>query len=106
MSLFAHSMCPTFHVMKVVLFIPSWHSEKVFEGKCQIQYDQIGQFLKVLGNEFAYKCIPKTLVTFWAILKRSTLCKNCCGIYLGKFWKHLGYIFTPISGHTGLIEQK
>ena len=39
-------------------------------------------------------------MTFWAILNRGTLCKNCCGIYLGNFWNHLGYIFSAISGHT------
>ena len=35
--------------------------------------DQIGQFLKVLGNKFACKSSPKTLETFWAILKSITL---------------------------------
>ena len=76
------------------------------------QCDQIGQFLKVHGNKFAYKSSPKTLVTFWAFLKRITLCKNCCDInlgnfrkHLGNFRKHLGNIFTPISGHTGNKEE-
>ena len=49
---------------------------------------------------------PKTLVTFRAILKSITLCQNCCGIYLGNFWKHLGNIFTPLSGHTGRHRDK
>ena len=64
------------------------------------QCDQIGRFLKVLCNNFTCKSSPKTFVTFWALLKSIPFCKNCCGIYLGNFWKHLGYIFTPISGHT------
>ena len=34
----------------------------------QNQCDQIGQFLKVLGTKFAYKSIPKRMVTFWAVL--------------------------------------
>ena len=64
------------------------------------QFDQIGRFLKVLNNKFAHKISPKSLVTFWTILKGSTLWKNCCGIFLGNFWKHLDYISTSISGHT------
>ena len=72
----------------------------MFTASAPSQCDQKGQFLKVICNYFACKSIPKTLVTFGAILKSIPLCKNCCGIYLGNFWKHLGYIFTPISGHT------
>ena len=64
------------------------------------QCAQIGRFLKVLASKFDYKSSLKHWWLFWAILKRSTLWKNCCGIYLDSFWKHLGYIFTPISGHT------
>ena len=26
------------------------------------------------------------MVTFWAILKSISSCKNCCGIYLGNIW--------------------
>ena len=33
------------------------------------QCDQIWRFLKIVGNNFACKSSPKTLVTFWAILK-------------------------------------
>ena len=68
------------------------------------QCDQIGRFMKVLGNRFACKSSPTSMVTFWAILKSLTLCKkNCCAIYLGNFWKHLGYIFTPLSVRTGSL---
>ena len=77
------------------------HEQQKWEGRGWKQCDQIGLFLKVLGIKFAYKSSPKTFVTIWAIFKRSTLCKNYCGICLGNFWKHLGYIFIRISGHTG-----
>ena len=71
------------------------------------QCDQIGQFFKVLGNNFAYKSSQKRLVTFWAISKRIILWKNCFFYYLGNFWKHLGYPLTPTSGHTAFnVELK
>ena len=42
-------------------------------------------------------------MTFVTFLKSITLCKNCCGIYLGNFWKRLGFIFIIMSGHTGSV---
>ena len=65
------------------------------------QCDQNGRFLKVLGNKFAFKSSPKSFVYFWAIWKKIICHKNCCGYYLGNFWKHLGNFFNPASGHTG-----
>ena len=76
----------------------------LFESRDQC--DQIGRFMKVLGNKFAHKSSPKILSTFELYWKRISKCKNCCGIYLGNFWKHLGYIFTPISGHSGPDQRR
>ena len=59
------------------------------------QCDLIGWFLKVFGN----KSNPKRLVTFGLIWK-GKFCKNCCGYYLGNFWKRLGNFLTQPSGHT------
>ena len=73
-----------------------WKTNAVIWEQC----DQIGRFLKVLGTKLYFKSSPKTCVTFWGI----TIWKNCCSINLGIFWKHLGNIFTPISGHTVLGE--
>ena len=74
-------------------------NEKLLQIDRQGQCDQIGRFLKVLDNKLAYKCSPKTLSTFWAILKRSTLCKNVCGMYLGNFWEHFySNIWSHLSG--------
>ena len=54
-----------------------------------MQCDQVGRFFKVLGNKFAHKITPKSLVvTFGAISKRIIVCKNCFFYYLGNFWKH------------------
>ena len=69
-------------------------------------FSQFNRLSQVVGSvtklsDFCLQKQPKTLVTFWAILKSITLCKNCCSIYLVNFWKHLGYNFTPISGRTG-----
>ena len=43
------------------------------------QSDQIGRFLKVLGNTFAYKSSSRKIGAFWAIFEKINLCKNCCG---------------------------
>ena len=53
------------------------------------QYDQIGQFLKVLVNKFAFKSSQKRLVTFGLLRNRPIYVKNCCVYYLGNIWKHL-----------------
>ena len=68
---------------------------------CGSQRDQIGRFLEVLGKKFAYKSSAKKIGGFWAISKRTTLCKHYFFIYLCKFGNHFGNIFIPISGHTG-----
>ena len=65
---------------------------------CDDQCEQIGRLFKVQAKKLLTKVAQKHLLP---ILKSITLCKNCCGIYLDNFWKDLGYIFTPISGHTG-----
>ena len=68
-----------------------------------IQCDQIGWFFKVLCNKFAYKSSPNRLLTFGLFCKKINSCNNCCGYYLGNFWKHLGNFFNPASGHTDCI---
>ena len=75
--------------------------KKASRGQC----DQMGNCCKLLTTNLL-KSSPKILVIFWAFSKRSISWKNCFGIYLGNFGKHLGYIFTPISGHTGLEVDK
>ena len=64
------------------------------------QCDQIGRFLKVLGYKFVNQSSPKGLVTFGGLQKRISLCENFCFYYLGNFYKHLGYLLTPTSGHN------
>ena len=43
--------------------------------------------------------LPKRLVTFYAILRKTNLCKNCWGHNLGNFWKHLGNFSYSIWSH-------
>ena len=57
----------------------------------QFQCDQIGQYFKVLGNNFSYQKQPKYWVTFSAILKTPFKVKSRSVVYLGNFDKHLGY---------------
>ena len=58
---------------------------------------RLGNFWKFLATNLLTKGRPKTMLTFWAVLKRITFCKNCCGIHLSKCCKHLGYIFTLVT---------
>ena len=70
----------------------------------QQQCDQIGRFLKVLVNKFAYKSIPKILV----VLGHSEIDQNYVkktAVDLGNFWKHLGKIFAPTSSLTAQQQQ-
>ena len=61
------------------------------------QCDQIGRFLKVLGNKFALKSIPKRLLSFGIFWKRSINVNGWCGYYVGNFWKHLGNFWKHLS---------
>ena len=70
---------------------------------CDDQCEQIGRLFKVQAKKLLTKVAQKHLLP---ILKSITLCKNCCCIYLGNFWKYLGYIFTPISGHTVVTTER
>ena len=58
---------------------------------CYGQCDQIGRFLKVLGDKICYKSSPNNYQIFGLFWKTSLLCKNWCGYFLGNFWKHLVY---------------
>ena len=52
---------------------------------CRQQCDQIGRFLKVLVNKFAYKSSPKILVTFGLCRKRSIDVKAVVNIIQATF---------------------
>ena len=51
------------------------------------QCDQIGRFLKVFGNKFAYKSIPKRLLTFGLFWKRSINVKTSLDICIWSHWR-------------------
>ena len=63
--------------------------------------DQIGLFLKVLGTNFLAK-VAQYMSNFGLFLNTSLWEKNCCGYFLDKFFKKLGYFLVPTSGHTEL----
>ena len=54
------------------------------------QCDQIGQFFKVLVNNFAWKSSPKTLESFWAVLKYITFSKTA----VASIWATFGNIWA------------
>ena len=69
-----------------------WHSSgQWYKWSRIVNYDQIGRFLKVLGNKIYSKRSPKDWQLFGRFRKTSLLCKNCIGYFLGNFWKKLGY---------------
>ena len=53
------------------------------------QCDQIGRFLKVLGDNLSFK----SLVTFEVFWNRHFLSKNCHGYFFGRLYKKLGNFF-------------
>ena len=55
------------------------------------QCDQIGRFLKNLGDKISYKSSPNDWKLFVQLKKNLLFCKNYCCYFLGNFWKHLGY---------------
>ena len=55
------------------------------------QCDQIGVFLKMLGNKVPCKRSPTILQQFWAIVKNCTFTSYRCGYVMGNFWRKLGY---------------
>ena len=71
------------------------------------QCDQIGRFLKVLGNRISSKRSRNDWQLFGLFWKISLWCKNCIGYFLGNFWQKMGYFFlqhlaTLNTSHTSL----
>ena len=62
--------------------------------------DQIGRFLKVLGNKFAYKSSPKHYWFFELFWKWSLYVITAVAFIRAIFENICTTIFTPISGHT------
>ena len=72
---------------------------KHFLGPCY-QCDQIGRFLKVLGNKVPCKSSHNILQQFWAIVKMALFTLNWCGYLFGQLLEKMGLLFTSTSGHT------
>ena len=60
-------------------------------GSCSGQCDQIGQFLKSLGDKFSLKSSQNLWKLFGLQWKASYCSENYRGSFWGKFWKILGY---------------
>ena len=75
-----------------------WSCENSSLAMCG-QCDQIGRFLKALGNKFPCKGSSKYLTTIWPYWKVLLLSKICCGYFMGNFWDNLGYFYANIWSH-------
>ena len=64
-----------------------WPVKMFYSHQC----DQIGQFLKVLGDRFSYKRGPNTWWLFGLFRKTKLWRENCCGYFLGNFCMNLKY---------------
>ena len=75
--------------LNTTLSVVFWQTPPSIEiEKCECLCDQIGRFLKFLGNNtLLTKIFPKILLTI-------NECKNCHGYFLGNLWMHLGK-FVP-----------
>ena len=80
-----------------------------FSQTACLQCDQIGLFMRILGDKISdkisNKMSPKDWQCFGLFCKNLTLlCKNCCGYFWGCFWKGLGF-YSPASGHTACLSK-
>ena len=64
------------------------------------QCDQIGRFLKILSNKFAYKSSPKGLVTFGQFSKKINWFNKLLWILFSQLLERFGQLFNPASIHT------
>ena len=71
------------------------------------QSDQMGRFLKVLGDKFSCKTNPNVITSLGYIDKRNNSVKTDVVIFFGNFWNNLGYFyFTTWSHWTGYLVDR
>ena len=59
--------------------------------RCLRQCDQIGRFLKGIGDKFSNKSRPHVCWLFGLLWKHPFSFINCCSYFLANFWKFLCY---------------
>ena len=108
-----YNHCPTTTALKTdlftwVYFIPSWvrkahhyhHSNAIVFRQC----DQIGLFLKVLGEEIFIPKSHKFFVMLVVILKTS-LSSNSCILWGGIWWKNLATLNPIILSYCPFVTS-
>ena len=83
-----------------------WKEEKVLSKRFRrrLQCDQIGRFLKVLGNKVPCKSSPNIEQHFRLLWKMALVMLHWCGYFLGTFWWKLGYfLLQHLVTHTCLF---
>ena len=64
-----------------------------------LQCDHIGQFSKVIDNNFLSK-VAKCMVTFWAKVKKNSFNFKQLWPIFGQLLEKIGLIFVSACGHT------
>ena len=59
---------------------------------------RLGDLKKFMVNHLRAE-VAKKIGDFWAILKTSILSKDCCGYFLGNFWKNWATICSNMWSH-------
>ena len=72
---------------------------------CSVQCDQIGRFLKVLGNRLSCKISPNDWKVFGLFWKTSLLLKTALPTFLGNFWKNFATFFSKIWSHCSILPK-
>ena len=67
------------------------------------QCDQIGRFLKVLGEKFSHKK-PKYIVTFGATMKTVLFRQQLLLILFGQLCEKFGLLFILTPGHADCLS--
>ena len=80
--------------------------QRTYVAQLRKQRDQIGQFLKVLGDKISNKSIPSYYQLFGLFWKTILLCKNLFGHFLGDFWKHLGNFYSNIWSRWSKVRER
>ena len=70
------------------------------------QCDQIGLFLKVLGDIVSIKSSPNAWWNFWPIWKATTFHIKLLWLLFGQLLEKIGLYFNLVSGHPGGLWQR
>ena len=77
----------------------------VYPYPARVTCDQIGLFLKGLGEEFSYKSSPNIWQLIEAILKNNDFQLNCCDNFCSTFGGNLATVYFNIRSHCSWVSS-